>query len=85
MLLTERLPMAAADRHRVGERATEVVVDLGEDRAVAGHVDHDGSAVGVELPDLVVGDDLGVAAETFDERSVGFGGETDAHPTSLLN
>ena len=61
--------MTTADRHRVGQRATEVIVHVGKDRAVAGHVDHDGSAVVVDLP-IVVGDDLGVAAETFDECAV---------------
>ncbi len=37
---------------------------------IAGHVDNAGAHRRVELIDLVVGDDLVVQSEAFDERSV---------------
>ncbi len=69
--------MGRTQRDIVEQLVTETAVDSQLQPGVAGHIDEDGRAAGVQLFEVFVGQHAGIQAEVFDEVAVAGRGQAD--------
>lgn len=69
--------MGGADQATVAQAVAQALVQLAEQGAVAGEIHAQRVSAGVQCVQAVVGQDLVIAAQAFDEGAVARGGQAD--------